>query len=213
MDLKHDRLKRLFGDKFEEIKEIEVIILGVGGVGSFVLDCLHRSGVENITIVDFDRYEITNQNRQIGSEDVGAIKVESLAKKYRNITPIVAKVDQEFIDEFDFDRFDFVIDAIDDIPAKVELAKKVHKKLISSLGGAKRIDPTMIKVDTIWNSRGGRFSRKFKEALKRSGFDKSFKVVYSDEEPICKEMGSFVGVTGAFGLTICSQIIKDRFSK
>ena len=206
--MKHNRCKIIFGENFKKLQNAKVILLGVGGVGSFALDCLYRSGVENITIVDYDRYDITNQNRQIGSEAVGEVKVDHLKTLYPNVTPINKKIDREWIDNFDFNKFDLILDAIDDIDAKVCLIKKYHKKMITSAGSAKRIDPTKIEYINIFKTYNDPFVKKLRERLKKERFSKSYKVIFSSENPKCKEMGSFVGVTGAFGLTMCSIVIE-----
>lgn len=209
MDIRFQRCKTLFGDDFFKIQNEAILILGVGGVGSYALDCLYRSGVKDITIVDYDSFEETNQNRQIGSENIGEKKVDVLSRIYKGIRPIDKKIDKKWVDEFDFERYSRVICAIDDIYAKCEVAKKCYKKLICSLGSAKRADPTKIKCDKIWNVTGDKFAKKFKDELKKRGFKESFWCIYSDEEPLCKELGSFVGVTGAFGLNICAKVIKE----
>ena len=198
----------LFGSDFTKLQKAKILILGVGGVGSFALDCLYRSGVHNITIVDFDRFDLTNQNRQIGEEFVGESKVEVLQRLYPSIEAIEAKIDQKWIEQFDFDPFDLVIDAIDDRHAKVALALKVWPKLISSMGSAKRIDPTKIETTTIWKTHGDPFARKIRYELKKVGFKGNYTVIFSPEEPKCKEKGSFVGVTGSFGLAVCSKAIE-----
>ena len=205
---KFDRCKKLFGDDFLKLQNAKVLVLGVGGVGGVCVDCLARSGVGEIVIVDSDTFEETNQNRQLYSEEVGKSKVEVFASKYKNITPIHKKIDKEWVESFDFDKFDVVVDAIDDIPAKVEVAKKCYDKLISSMGSAKRLDPSQIIVRDIWKTYGDKLAKKFRYELKKAGFDKKFDVVFSTEEPLCKELGSFMGVTGSFGLRLCSLIIK-----
>ncbi len=207
--MRYQRCKLLFGGDFQKLSKSKVIIIGVGGVGSFCLDALYRSGVKDITIVDFDTFEITNQNRQIGSEQIGQKKVEVLSKKYPGVKPIVAKATDEWIEDFDFDPYDLVVDAIDDIPAKVALAKKTHHKLISSMGGAKRIDPTKIEKTSIWKTSIDPFAKKFRYELKKSGFKGDFEVVFSKELPIrCEGLGSFVGVTGSMGLALASLAIE-----
>ncbi len=206
--MRFERCRQLFGEDFEKLRLAKVLILGVGGVGSFALDCLYRTGVHDITIVDFDRYDITNQNRQIGSEAVGEVKVEVLEKLYPGIKKIVSKIDNEWVEKFDFDQFDVVIDAIDDIKAKVAVAKKVGNKLISSMGSAKKCDPTKIETASVWKTHGDPFARKFRSELKKAGFKGDFLAVFSPEEPRCTEKGSFVGVTGAFGLTLCAKTIE-----
>ncbi|MRJ03311.1 MAG: tRNA threonylcarbamoyladenosine dehydratase [Epsilonproteobacteria bacterium] len=206
--MRFERCRELFGEDFEAIRRAEVLIIGVGGVGSFALDCLYRSGVERITIVDFDRYDVTNQNRQIGAEAVGELKVDVLARLYPGIKKIEAKIDNNWIDSFNFDGYDLIIDAIDEIEVKVALAKRVSDRLISSMGSAKRRDPTLIRVGSIWETYGDRFAKKVRHALRRSGFQGDFLTVFSPEEPSIKGKGSFVGVTGAFGLALCAKGIE-----
>jgi len=209
VDLRFSRCQTLFGeDDFSKIQSAQILLLGVGGVGSFALDCLYRSGVRDITIVDYDRYDVTNQNRQIGSDRVGELKTEVLAKLYPTIKTINAKIDEEWVRAFDFDSFDIIIDCIDSTNAKIAIASKVYKKLIMSLGSAKRFDTTSIKVDSIWRTSGDAFARKIRYELKKARFDRNFITVFSTEEAKCKDKGSCVAVTGAFGLTICSEAIK-----
>ena len=206
--MRFQRCRELFGDDFGKITDTKVIILGVGGVGSYVLDCLYRSGVQDITIVDFDRFDITNQNRQIGSEFVGELKTEVFKRLYPTITTIDKRMDIEWVDGFDFDVYDLVIDCADTTPVKIALAKKCYKKLIMSVGSAKRYDATKVEVATIWKTHGDALARKIRNELKKARFDRNFTVVFSPEEDRCKGSGSFVGVTGVFGLTICSEAIK-----
>ena len=206
--MRFERCRTLFGKDFQKIQRAKVLILGVGGVGSFALDCLYRSGVGSITIVDFDRYDITNQNRQIGSEALGEVKVDVLANLYPGIKKIAAKIDNEWVENFDFEPYDIVIDAIDDLKAKVAIAKKCAPKLISSMGSAKKCDPTKIEATSIWKTHGDPFARKFRNELKKAGFRGDFLAIFSPETPLCKEKGSFVGVTGAFGLALCAKTIE-----
>ena len=206
--MKYQRCQLLFRDDLTTLQQAKVILFGVGGVGSFCLDALIRTGICDVTIVDFDAYDETNQNRQIGSDLVGAIKVERLRELYPTVTPIHVKVTPQWIENFDFDPYDVVLDAIDDIPAKVALALKCHKKLISATGSAKRIDPTKIEVATIWKTQGDALAKKFRDELKKKRFSKNFRVIFSQEQVLCTEKGSFVGVTGAFGLTLCAEAIK-----
>ena len=207
--MKYDRIKLLVKDDFNKLENAKVILLGVGGVGSFCLDCLYRSGVKDITIVDFDTYDESNQNRQMWSElHKDEVKVEALKEHYPELTIINKRIDEEWVWEFDFDKYDLVLDAIDDRNAKLALAQKCYKKLISSFGSAKRLDPTQIKVDDIWKSYGDKFGSKIRYELKKRGFKKKYKVIFSSEEAQIKEKGSFMGVTASFGLTICAEAIK-----
>ncbi len=207
--MRYDRVKLLLQDDFSKLQDAKVILLGVGGVGGFCLDCLYRSGVKKITIVDFDIFDETNQNRQMWSElHQEEIKVEALKLHYPEIEIINCRIDEEWVWDFDFDEYDLVLDAIDDTKAKLALAQKCYKKLISSFGSAKRLDPTQIKVDDIWKSYGDKFGSKIRYELRKRGFKKKYKVIFSSEEAIIKEKGSFVGVTASFGLTMCSEAIK-----
>ena len=208
--MKHDRIKLLLREDFTKLENAKIILLGVGGVGSFCLDCLYRSGVTDITIVDYDTYDETNQNRQMWSElHEGEVKVEALKTHYPNLRLINVRVDEEWVKDFDFEEYHLVLDAIDDTKAKLALAQKCHKKLISSFGSAKRLDPTKIKVDDIWKSYGDKFGSKIRYELRKRGFSKKYKVIFSSEEAVVKEKGSFMGVTASFGLTMCAEAIKE----
>jgi tRNA A37 threonylcarbamoyladenosine dehydratase len=211
--VRFERCRTLFGDDFSKLQNAKILIIGVGGVGSYVLDCLYRSGICHITIVDYDTYDITNQNRQIGSETIGAYKTDRLCELYPGIKTINNHVDIAWVREFDFEPFDIVIDACDTTKVKIELAKKVYKKLIMSVGSAKRFDASKIKVDSIWKSYGDALASKIRRELKKEKFDRNFKVVFSNEDAKCKDKGSCVAVTGAFGLTICSEVIKKLLKK
>jgi len=209
MNDRFQRCELLFGkEDFAKIQKAKILILGVGGVGSYALDCLYRSGISDITILDYDSYDETNQNRQIGSEAVGELKTEALKKLYPSITTINQQMNMAWVEEFDFEPYDIIIDAADTTKVKIELAKKVFKKLIMSTGSAKRFDASKIEVASIWKTSGDRLARKIRNELKKAKFDRNFTVVFSPEEDKCKKKGSFVGVTGAFGLTICSEAIK-----
>lgn len=203
------RCKELFGkEDFAKIQKAKIIILGVGGVGSYALDCLYRSGISDITIVDYDHYDITNQNRQIGSEALGELKTTRLKELYPNIRTITQKIDIAWVESFDFSSHDLIIDACDTTKVKIELAKKEYKKLIMSVGSAKRFDASKIEVASIWKTHGDALASKIRTELKKAKFDRNFTVVFSSEAARCKEKGSFVGVTGSFGLMICSEVIK-----
>ena len=166
--MKYDRSKKLFGvDVFEKFKDVKLILLGVGGVGSFALDALYNTGIKNITIVDFDTYEESNLNRQMGSfGNIGRIKVEALKEKYPEVTPIHIKITPEWIDDFDFSSYDYILDAIDDVKPKVHLIKKHFTKIISTSGGAKRIDPSKIEYISIWDTYNDPFIKKIRTELK-----------------------------------------------
>jgi tRNA A37 threonylcarbamoyladenosine dehydratase len=206
--MRYARSRPLFGEDFVKLQQAKVLLLGVGGVGGICLECLIRSGISDITIVDFDSFEESNQNRQLGSEAVGELKVEYFKKCHPSITAINEKVTPQWCETFDFSLYDLVIDAIDDMQAKVALSHHVGEKMIASMGGAKRLDPTKIEIASIWKTHGDALAKKFRYELKKSGFKGKFDVVFSSELPQCKELGSFMGVTGSFGLTLCSLAIR-----
>ena len=213
--MKYDRSKKLFGeDVFEKFKDVKLILLGVGGVGSFALDALYNTGITNITIVDFDTYEESNMNRQMGSHgNIGRVKVEALKEKYPEVTAIHVKITPDWIDNFDFSSYDYILDAIDDVKPKVHLIKKHFTKIISTSGGAKRIDPSKIEYISIWDTYNDPFIKKIRTELKAQGFKKKFKVIFSSELPMCLEKGSFEGVTGSFGLMMASVTIQKLVNK
>ena len=209
MAVRFERCRMLFGDEdFEKLQKAKILILGVGGVGSYALDCLYRSGVKDITILDYDTYDETNRNRQIGSEAVGESKIDILVKLYPGIQAIHQQMTMVWVESFDFSPYDIIIDAADTTKVKIELAKKEYKKLIMSVGSAKRFETNKIEVASIWKTHGDALARKIRNELKKAKFDRNFTVVFSPEEDRCKEKGSCVAVTGAFGLTICSEVIK-----
>jgi len=213
--VRFERTKMLLGEEgFESITNAKVLLLGVGGVGSYCLDCLYRTGVRDITIVDFDTYDESNQNRQMWSEHhCGESKVVSLKEHYPEIIAIEKRIDAEWVSAFDFEPYDLVLDAIDDTQAKLALAQKCYKKLISATGSAKRLDPTKIEVATIWKTHGDRFASKIRYELKKRRFTKKYPVIFSSEPPHVKVKGSFMAVTAAFGLTMCSVAIKKLTEK
>jgi len=208
--LKHERIEQLLGDDFTKLQNAKVLLLGVGGVGGHCLDCLVRSGVTDITIVDYDTYDESNQNRQLWSElHEGELKVQALKKHYPSIKIINVKVEEPWVKEFDFSEYDVVLDAIDNTRAKLALAQACYRKLISSFGSAKRLDPTKVQVADIWKSAGDPLGKKIRRELKRRRFKSKYKVVFSSEEAVqIDTKGSFVGVTATFGLTMCAEAIK-----
>ncbi|KAB7884494.1 tRNA threonylcarbamoyladenosine dehydratase [Poseidonibacter ostreae] len=213
--MKYDRTKKLFGDEtFNQFQDTKLILLGVGGVGSFALDALYNTGITNITIVDFDTYEDSNMNRQLGSVgNIGRIKVEALKEKYPDVIAINEKITPQWIDEFDFSSYDYILDAIDDIKPKVHLIQRHYKKVITTSGSAKRIDPSKIEYKSIWDTFNDPFIRKIRTELKQKGFKKKFKVIFSSENPNCIEKGSFEAVTGSFGLMMASVTVQKILAK
>jgi len=213
--MQYDRTIKLFGQEtFDQFKDVKLILLGVGGVGSFALDALYNTGIKNITIVDFDTYEESNTNRQLGSVgNIGRVKVEALKERYPEVTAIHAKVTPEWIDNFDFSEYNYILDAIDDVKPKVHLIKRYYTKVITTSGAAKRIDPSKIEYKSIWDTYNDPFIKKIRTQLKEEGFKRKFKVIFSSEDPKCIEKGSFEGVTGSFGLMMASVVMKKLLGK
>lgn len=150
-----------------KISQTKVLVCGLGGVGGICVDALYRSGFQNLTLIDADKFEITNQNRQIHSENLGEEKAKVFARIY-NAKGIVSKIDNEFLANFDLSEFDLIIDAIDDIPAKVALANLIDFKrqiFISSTGGARKLDPTRIKTTSIFKTHGDALAKNFVTSL------------------------------------------------
>ncbi|WP_321314513.1 tRNA threonylcarbamoyladenosine dehydratase [Halarcobacter sp.] len=207
---RYDRTLKLFGEEnFKKFQNTKLILLGVGGVGSFALDSLYNTGITDITIVDFDTYEESNMNRQLGSHgNIGKVKVDSLKEKYPEVTAINEKITPEWIDKFDFSQYDLILDAIDDIKPKVHLIQRYYNKVITTSGSAKRLDPSKIEYKSIWETYNDPFIRKIRYELKQRGFKKKFKVVFSSENPNCLEKGSFEAVTGSFGFMMASLTVK-----
>lgn len=216
---RYSRSRLIFKENFEKLQKTKVLVCGCGGVGGAAIDALYRSGLKNLTIIDRDKFEITNQNRQLLSENLGQYKALAFEEKYPGIEALVLNIDDYFISSFDFSSFDFVIDAIDDVDAKILLAKRLaYKKnlqpcFFSSMGAAKRIDPSQILVDDIFKTSNDALAKKIRNLLKKDRFKGNFKVVYSKEEPLCKELGSCITVTASFGLTLASLVLQELFKK
>ena len=211
MNDRFTRIKWLVSEEnFNKISQTKVLVCGLGGVGGMCVDALYRSGFQKLTLIDADKFEITNQNRQIHSENIGEEKAKVFERIYK-VKGIVSKIDENYLSEFDL-----IIDAIDDIPAKVALAHLIDFKkqiFISSTGGARKLDPTRIKTTSIFKTHGDALAKKFRYELRKSGFKGNFDVVFSDEEAHCKDLGSFMGVTASFGLALASLALRKVLAK
>ena len=150
-------IKLIGQENFEKLKNSKVILFGVGGVGGYVLESLARSGIENITIVDFDTVSESNLNRQIIAlqTTIGKYKVDVAKERVKNINPncnvvaIKEKLTTENIDRFNFSCYDFVIDAIDMVTSKlliIEKAKKENVEVISCMGTGNKLDATQLQI-------------------------------------------------------------------
>ena len=234
------RVELLLGcEALERLHERRVIIFGVGGVGSWCAECLVRSGVGHLTMVDFDRVCASNINRQMmaTTETVGQVKVEVLRNRLLTINPdadIVAleKVYTESTaKEFDLDSYDYVIDAIDSLKDKallIERACQSRATLFSSMGAALKLDPTRIQVAEFWKVKGDPLARALRQYFKKSGHfpKRKFQCVYSDEllknvgdspqeeiatqKPRKRVNGTLAHITAIFGCMLASLVIRKE---
>lgn len=188
------RTELLLGDELmDRIGNVRVIVFGVGGVGSWCVESLVRSGIKNITIVDSDRICITNINRQLmaTTKTIGKVKVDVLKERLQDINPTVQITalqqiySAETSESFQLDTYDYIIDAIDSLENKADLirtATKTKAKLFSSMGAALKMDPLKIQVAEFWKVKGcplaAALRRKMKKGEKPS---KKFLCVFSEE--------------------------------
>lgn len=220
------RTELLIGeDGIKKLKDAKVAIFGIGGVGSYVVEGLARAGVGNFILVDKDIIDLTNLNRQIIAthKTLGRPKVEVAKERIIEINPNV-KVDiyQEFftpeskqiVDE----TVDYIIDAIDNITGKIELAVRANKlniPIISSMGTGNKLDPTKFEVTDIYNTSVCPVAKVMRKELKNKHI-KKLKVVYSKEQPVklnmieqSKIIGSISFVPSVVGLIISGEVVKD----
>ena len=224
------RTELLFGKQaMEHLSECRVAIFGIGGVGGYVCEALARSGVGAFDLIDNDTVCFSNINRQIIAtvKTVGRYKTEVMKERILDINP-EAKVNtyQCFFlpgnaSDFPFEEYDYVVDAIDTVTAKIELVMQCEKMgipIISSMGAGNKLDPTQFRVADIYKTKMDPLARVMRYELKKRGI-KKLKVVYSEEEPIrpAEEIvvngkatpGSTAFVPSVAGLTIASEVIKD----
>jgi len=219
------RAEQLLGtDAMKRIGAQRVIIFGVGGVGSWCAEALVRTGVKHLTLVDFDRVDVTNINRQLMAtqQTIGQVKVEALRERLLTINPqaeitaLCKLFDEESAPTFALDNYDFIIDAIDSLKDKallIELACQTKAKFFSSMGAALKLDPTRVQVAEFWKVKGDPLARALRNRFKKQQrFPKrKFKCVFSDE-PACQVgevKGSLVQITAVFGMTLASLVIQE----
>ena len=214
---KFDRLIPLFGQEgLEKLSKSSVCVVGLGGVGGDVCLALVRCGIGNLIICDFDIVEETNINRQVvaNTKTIGMYKTDCLEKMIKDINPdcsvikLTKKVDEDIFNL----QFDFLIDAIDDLPSKIDLIKKCLEnniKFISSMGAAKKEEPSKVVVTKISKTTYDPVAKVIRGKLR--GFD--FPVVSSTEEPKCSELGSYMPVVNTFSLLLSDYCIKYLLNK
>ena len=219
----------------EALEQSRVTVVGLGGVGSWCAEALVRSGLGNISIVDSDQIAETNINRQVQATNrtLGRPKTEALEERLKEINPncnvksFYSHFSKETAALFVIPSTDYVIDAIDTIYCKLDLIESslaAGKTLFSSMGMAKKLDPTLIKTADIWKSSGCPLARLVRQGLRKRGVFGNFTVVYSDEllpqrsGHIEKDNGkiingSAVTVTATAGMVLASLVIRDMYSR
>ena len=226
------RTELLIGKEgIEKIKKAKVAIFGIGGVGSFVVEALVRCGIENFVLIDNDKVSLTNLNRQLIAthNTIGEYKVDVAKKRILEINP---NANVEIYKEFFMPESDdsiinnsiyYIVDCIDTVTAKIELAMRASKyniPIISSMGTGNKLDPTKFEVTDIYKTSVCPLAKVMRKELKSRGI-KKLKVVYSKEEPIKVSTfseekiskksvpGSISFVPSSAGLIIASEVIKD----
>ena len=194
MNDQFQRTRMLIGqENLDKLAAAKVLVFGVGGVGGYVCEALCRAGVGRIDIVDRDIVDVTNINRQIIAthDTVGKPKVEVCRQRMLSINPdIQVSARQCFYlpdraDEFDFAAYDYIVDAVDNVTAKIDIicnAKAAGTPVISSMGTANKLDPTMFKIADIEKTKVCPLAKVVRKELRKRGVS-GVKVLYSDEEP------------------------------
>ena len=207
-------------DNFRALQNARVILFGVGGVGGWCAETLLRTGIGHLTIVDFDKVDTSNLNRQVVAthENIGQSKVHEMQKRLLNIAPqadvqaIDRQYNSETADSFDLSQYDIVVDAIDMVECKAILlhhATHAGCKVYSSMGAGRKIDPQKIRIAEFWKVQGCPLARALRTKIKKAGLMPASKIqcVYSEE--ISGEKGTLAPVVGVFGMTLASMVIND----
>ena len=225
------RTRLTFGkENMEKLYNARVIVFGIGGVGSYVVEALVRSGVGAIDIVDDDKICLSNLNRQLYAlqSTIGRDKVDVAEERIHDINPdCVVRAYKTFFlpetqDQFDFSQYDYVVDSIDTVTGKlaiIEKAKKAGVPVISSMGAGNKIDPTLFEVADIFQTSVCPLAKVMRRELKKRGIEK-LKVVYSKEKPceldapITRKAhkqtpGSTPFVPPVVGFIIAGEVVKD----
>lgn len=229
MENRFDRTEMLIGkESLSSLSKAKVLIFGIGGVGGYVTEALARSGIGSMVLVDNDTVSVTNINRQIIATDstVGMYKTEVMKTRILDINP-EAQVEvrncfylPENAEEFDFSRYDYIVDAIDTVTAKLDIIERAGKAsvpVISCMGTGNKLDPTKLVVTDIYKTSVCPLAKVMRRELRKRGIT-GLKVVYSTEEPIKNEEigrvpGSVAWVPPVAGLIAASEVVKDLINK
>ena len=227
MEDQFQRTESLIGDiAVKKLLRSKVIVFGIGGVGGYVCEALARAGIGSLEIVDKDLIDKTNINRQILAlhSTVGRPKTEVAEERLRDINPgMEIKVRQQFYlpekgTEFDFGEYDYVVDAVDNITAKIDIierAKAAGTPIISSMGTGNKMDPSAFIIADIEDTKVCPLAKVMRKELKKRGITK-VKTVYSKEEPVktgSRTPASISFVPAAAGLLIAKAVIDDLIKK
>jgi len=229
MESIYTRTEGLLGkDAIEILKSSHVIVFGLGGVGGHAAEALCRSGIGTLTLVDFDSYTLSNCNRQAfaTSQTVGMKKTDAALHRLKEINPscVIRTFPMLYTEETHtdslFEQVDYILDAIDNVWAKMQLIKYAHEKkipIISSMGTGNKLDPTAFRVADIDKTKTCPLARIIRKECKKLGISR-LKVVYSEEEPkkgiidpnTGKNIPASVSfVPGVVGMILAGEIIKD----
>lgn len=216
------RTAALLGEEaVERLCKAKVAVFGLGGVGGYAAEALVRSGIGAIDIIDGDRVSLSNINRQIIAlhSTVGMLKTDVCAQRFMDISPeLILREFPLFLNEnsmgaFDFSEYDYVVDAVDDVCAKVLIAEKCAQlgvRLISSMGAGNKLDPMGFRVSDIFSTNVCPLARVMRHELRKRGIER-LKVVFSTELPTRNDRipASCAFVPPAAGLLIASEVIGD----
>lgn len=218
-----ERTSLLLGeDGLKKLKNSHVLVIGLGGVGGYTVEALVRSGVGKLTLVDGDYFADSNLNRQIlaTTYTVGQPKAMVAKSRAEEINPnisvnaIVQYLSAQNLNEFDFDQYDCIVDAVDDVSAKIELAciaQSKNKKIVSCMGTGNKLLP-YFKIGDIYKTTNCPLARVMRKKLKERGV-KNLTVVYSEEIPLIKTQNKAVGsisyAPGVAGLTVAYKVIEQ----
>lgn len=217
-------LEAIGPDAFRRLQESRVILFGVGGVGGWCAEALVRSGVQHLTIVDFDVVSTSNLNRQLValSDNIGTSKVQSLRARLLAINPqaTITAIDQKYEPStahlFSLNDYDYIIDAIDSLDCKVHLilnATASTATFFSSMGAARKWDAGAAQVAEFWKVVGCPLARALRTRMRKDKTlpAKKFLCVYSPE--LSASSGSLAHVVGTFGFRLADLVIRDILSK
>ena len=207
-------------DGFRALQNARVILFGVGGVGGWCAEALLRTGIGHLTIVDFDKVDTTNLNRQVVAthENIGQSKVFEMQKRLLSIAPqadiqaIERQYNANTADTFDLAQYDIMVDAIDMVECKALLlycATQAGCKVFSSMGAGRKTDPQKIRTAEFWKVQGCPLARALRTKMKKANLLPAAKIqcVYSEE--ISGDQGTLAPIVGVFGMTLASIVIND----